>query len=112
MWEYWDDQRSRNHFFLGTVDDWLFEHVAGVHLTAPGYRRVRIEPDHLEHLESASARIDTVRGELAVEWERDGNRGQLRLTLPAGSSAEITLPGASSTAGPGTTVHPFTLENP
>ena len=38
MWEMWDTgTRSRNHYFKGTVAQWLYEHVAG---SASGRRRL------------------------------------------------------------------------
>ena len=37
LWEHWKlASRSRGHYFLGTVDDWLFEDVAGLRPLAPG----------------------------------------------------------------------------
>lgn len=93
MWEYWDDQRSRNHYFFGTVDDWLFEHVAGVRPTAPGYGVITVRPDHLRHLGQAAAWIETVRGRLEIEWERGSSDGVCRVRLPHGTDARIELPG-------------------
>lgn len=94
-WEFWDDRRSRNHYFLGTIDDWLFGRVAGLRLASPGYRRVRVRPEHLTRLAAASAVVGTVRGELAVDWEVDGGDGVLRLRLPHGTTAVVELPGSA-----------------
>ena len=40
MWEHWAlEARSRGHYFLGTVDDWYFHHVAGIRASqTTGYR--------------------------------------------------------------------------
>ena len=47
MWEHWAlEARSRGHYFLGTVDDWFFHHVAGIQASeTTGYtRRSRSRP--------------------------------------------------------------------
>ena len=37
---------SRGHYFLGTVDDWFYQHVAGIQASADtGYRDITIAPD-------------------------------------------------------------------
>ena len=46
MWEHWAlEARSRGHYFLGTVDDWYFHHVAGIRASqTAGYREITIAP--------------------------------------------------------------------
>ena len=42
QWE--ADSRSHDHAFLGTVDDWLYQRVAGIEPAAPGYTKVTVKP--------------------------------------------------------------------
>ncbi len=109
MWEFWDDRRSRNHYFLGTIDDWLFADVAGLRLGAPGYRRVRVRPEHLCRLDHAEAEIATVRGDVALAWEVERGRGVLRLRLPPGTTAAVELPGAAPVEATGASEHRFAV---
>ena len=45
MWEMWDaGTRSRNHYFKGTVAQWLYEHVAGLRPGDAGYRTFTVRP--------------------------------------------------------------------
>ncbi|WP_062213085.1 family 78 glycoside hydrolase catalytic domain [Streptomyces sp. NBRC 109706] len=40
LWEHWrEESRSRGHYFLGTLDDWLFHTLAGLRPTEPGWGR-------------------------------------------------------------------------
>ena len=75
IWERWDGwtdehgfqdagMNSFNHYALGSVGDWLYESVAGIRPTAPGYERVLIAPQPGE-LEWARATYRSVRGEIA-----------------------------------------------
>jgi hypothetical protein len=55
MWEAWEDTscstaRSRDHAFMGTVDDWLFSGLAGIQATSPGFRTVQIAPSPVGNL--------------------------------------------------------------
>jgi hypothetical protein len=46
-----------DHPFLGTVDDWLYQHLAGIQAARPGYDTVRISPVFPAELEHASATV-------------------------------------------------------
>jgi alpha-L-rhamnosidase len=109
MWEYWNDARSRNHYFLGTVDDWLFGNVAGVESTAPGWRTATIRPRHLGRVAWADAEIETVRGRLAVEWACEGGGGRLRVVVPTGCEIDVHLPGGTHRATSGASEFRFAL---
>uniref|UniRef100_A0A8H8CEE4 alpha-L-rhamnosidase n=1 Tax=Psilocybe cubensis TaxID=181762 RepID=A0A8H8CEE4_PSICU len=42
MWEHWLlTARSRDHLFLGTFEDWLYKHVAGIQAMSPAFETVK-----------------------------------------------------------------------
>jgi alpha-L-rhamnosidase len=92
IWESWDAIRedgtvnatSLNHYAYGCVVDWMMRRLAGIVLTAPGYRTVRIEPDLDGPLDACSAHIDTPYGRLAVDWQRSGARAEVVVSVPVG----------------------------
>ena len=92
LWEHWDGRRSRNHFFLGTIDDWLFSSVIGILPIAPGYDQVIVKPDSLADLTSASGTIKTAHGTLSVRWQRTGASFELFVDAPVGCSGSAILP--------------------
>ncbi|MFK7914370.1 MAG: alpha-L-rhamnosidase N-terminal domain-containing protein [Pseudomonadales bacterium] len=87
--------------------DWLYGGLLGIRqqaLAAPAdvaYRRLRIAPslpggpayEGLSSLRSAAGRCLTARGEIAVQWHLAEQHLQLRIVLPADTSAELVLPG-------------------
>ena len=110
MWESWADcssdlrkggnltggvggPRSLNHAFFGTVDDWLFTHVAGINPTAPGFRQIQIKPHPVGDLTKASAFQTTALGRVAARWMRSAaGEFTLHIEIPVGATAEVFVP--------------------
>lgn len=94
MWEHWSlEARSYGHYFLGTVDDWFYQHVAGIQASADtGYRDITIAPAVTEHLDWARATTRTPYGTVASAWRRTGGRLRLTVTVPVGSTATVRVP--------------------
>jgi alpha-L-rhamnosidase len=101
MWEAWDNStcdsaRSRDHAFMGTVDDWLFSGVAGIQATSPGFRTVQIKPSPVGDLTSASGYETTPLGRVSSSWTRSGTSFALTAQVPVGSRATVCVPAASA----------------
>ncbi|GLY93797.1 family 78 glycoside hydrolase catalytic domain [Actinoplanes sp. NBRC 103695] len=93
MWEEWGaSARSHDHAFLGTVDDWLYQRVAGIEPAAPGYTAVTVKPTLAGDLSSASAHVGTPLGEVSSSWTRTRNRFTLRAGVPGGATATVFVP--------------------
>jgi alpha-L-rhamnosidase len=95
MWEMWETTaRSRDHYFHGTVVQWLFEDVAGLRCGDHGWQTFEVRPHPLGDLSHASYAIDTVRGRASVAWQRDqDDTFRMTVEVPDGSSASVTVPG-------------------
>jgi len=94
MWEMWPlESRSRDHYFLGTVVQWLYENVAGLRPGDGGYERFVVRPDARVGVTRASTSIETVRGRAAVEWKQAGRTLTLTVEVPFGATAEVHAPG-------------------
>ena len=97
-WENWGPRnRSRNHAFLGSVDDWFYKHLAGIQPSEPGYKKVTIWPCFPSGLAWVKASIETPYGLVSVEWKRTGSDAvEITAGLPPNTTAELWLPGESS----------------
>jgi alpha-L-rhamnosidase len=101
MWEAWEDAscnsaRSRDHAFMGTVDDWLFDGVAGIQPTSPGFRTVAIDPSPVGDVTSASGYETTPLGRVSADWTRSGTSLSLKVQVPVGSQASVCVPAANA----------------
>jgi alpha-L-rhamnosidase len=97
MWEL--NARSRDHYFLGTAAQWLYENVAGLRPGDDGYARFVVRPDARHGLEWARAELETVRGAAGVSWHTSDVELRLDVQVPVGSEAEIHVPTGPDAGG-------------
>ena len=117
VWERWDGvdaggvpHDSLNHYSKGAVVSFLHRYTAGIELLEPGHRRFRVAPRPGGGLTSATAAHECPYGRIESAWSLSGGRFELRVVVPAGTSAEVVLPdGTTATAGPGT--HTYDCED-
>src|SRR5262249_6204020 len=104
LWERWDsmlpdgtvnpgEMTSFNHFWLGSIGDWMHRTVAGLAPAAPGYRELTVHPVPHPALTHASARHLTPYGEASVTCRRHDGRFELQIVVPVGVRAHVHLPG-------------------
>jgi alpha-L-rhamnosidase len=114
IWEHWEGidadgvaHASLNHYSKGAVVSFLHEHVAGIRPRddGPGYRRFSIAPQPDHRLTWAEAAHDCPYGRIESSWSIVGGTMRLIVTVPPGTSADVTLPdGTTTTVGPGSAV--------
>jgi alpha-L-rhamnosidase len=110
MWERWNtiradgefgpvDMNSFNHYAYGAVADWMFQHIGGLQILEPGYKKSRIAP-LVGHggLSHAQCSLRTPYGPLASEWKLTDGELTLVVTVPANTSAEVVIPAANAEA--------------
>ncbi len=115
VWERWDSwtpdkgfnsegMNSFNHYAYGSVVGWFYDTIAGLQPAedAPGWKRFRVAPTPGGGLTSAKASVETPYGVAASDWKIANGRFDLMVTVPANTSASVTLPfGAADTVTEG-----------
>ena len=109
IWERWDGftpdkgfqttaMNSFNHYSLGSVGEWMFGTVGGIQTdpNAPGFARILIAPQPGPGLTFANASYDSVRGRIVSNWKTEANTTTYDITIPANTTAQITLPAQSA----------------
>lgn len=97
LWERWEKMHgtgmnSHNHIMFGSIDAWFYRTLAGIVPTSPAWKTLRIRPWPVGDLRHAAARMRTVRGDVAVGWERADGSFRLHAEVPCGAEAEIHIP--------------------
>jgi len=103
-WERWDGIgadgepfESLNHYSKGAVASFLHRYVAGIRLVedsgGAAYRHFRVQPALGGGITWAQAQHDSPYGRIESAWRLDGDRFELAVTVPPGTTAEVVLPG-------------------
>jgi alpha-L-rhamnosidase len=107
IWERWDGQKpdgsfqdvgmnSFNHYAYGAIGEWLYRHVAGLDLDpeVPGYKHILLAPHPGGGLTNANAEFKSIYGKVKSAWKLEGNDFVYEVTVPANTTATVTLPAA------------------
>ena len=103
-WERWNgdtgdpSMNSYNHYAFGSVMAWVYRRVAGIDVMedGAGFRHIAIAPQRSSLMTNSSAEYESVYGKISTRWKDDGKVFALDVTIPANTSATVTVPGASS----------------
>ena len=84
MFEHWDARESKNHHMLSDVMSWMTKYILGIKQPKDsfGFKKVEINPHFFEGLNYAKGYVDTIKGRVAVSWERLNNSVNVRLDVP------------------------------
>lgn len=113
VWERWDSftkeegfgrhnaaMNSFSHYAFGAVCEWMFRFLAGIDEDGGAYQRLRIEPGPpaprsnpaVTPIDRVRAQYDSPRGTIITDWQRKPDVFELRLTIPANTTAAVYLP--------------------
>ncbi len=96
LWETWKepDQNSWNHPMFGSVSEWFHQSILGIQPgeNAVGMDHILIKPSPVGDLTYARGNYQSVRGEIAVDWEKTGEGLHLEVTVPGNTTATFALP--------------------
>lgn len=96
LWEQWTfkgGMNSHNHVCFAGVSSSFFTRLAGITPLKPGYAEIGIKPTMPNSLTFIEASQDTVKGCITVRWQRDGEKIEIRATVPVNTVAKIAIPG-------------------
>ncbi len=109
IWERWDGQKpdgsfqdvgmnSFNHYAYGAIGEWLYRYVAGMDIDPenPGYKHILLAPHPGGGLTNAGVEFNSVYGKVKSAWKLDGNDFVYEVTVPANTTATVTLPAAKA----------------
>ncbi|OQO98463.1 alpha-L-rhamnosidase, partial [Geobacillus sp. 44B] len=106
IWEHWDsikpdgsfwsdDMNSFNHYAYGSIGDWMYRVVAGLDMdeTEPAFKRIRIQPRISgPELTYAKASYHSMYGLIESLWHLSDDEVEVKVQIPANTTAEVLLP--------------------
>ena len=105
FWERWNSytvkngfgpvsMNSFNHYSYGAIEEWMMSHCLGIQRDEqqPGYKHFFLQPEVGEQLDFAKGGFETMYGRIESSWEKQGQKVIYRMTVPANTTATVTLP--------------------
>jgi alpha-L-rhamnosidase len=93
---------SHNHAMMGSVGAWFYKAIAGINLyleEEAGFSWFSIRPHIVGDLTFAHAATMTVRGRIESSWEKVDGRISMKVVVPVGSQARVSVPKLSKRGG-------------
>ena len=109
MWERWNsytkdkgfgpvEMNSFNHYAYGSCVEWMYRTMLGIDALEPGYAKILIKPEPGPGVTWAKGSYNSVRGEIRSAWKIEGDSLKLDVTIPANTTAELSVPGSAAAA--------------
>ena len=117
MWESWGaigedgtvSTYSYNHYAFGCVGEWMYRELGGIQAKLPGYKKIVIKPALDCGLESVHASQYTPYGKVRVDWVKSDLNVNIKVQIPANTTAEVILPNLVKEIGSGNYEYQFTV---
>lgn len=104
MWERWNsytiengfgpvDMNSYNHYAYGAIAEWMFSHSLGIQRDEdnPAYKHIILQPKVGGTLGHANGYFESPYGVIKSGWEKTADGYIYRVTVPANTTASLTL---------------------
>ena len=84
---------SFDHPMFGSYDYIFYRYLAGIHVKDITTDDVEVSPVIAPSLHHVEGRLDTVRGELRVTWDHEGDVIRYQIHVPVAMKVQLHLPG-------------------
>lgn len=93
-WEYVDSgpllgMASHDHPMYATISAWFYRYLLGIQVETPGFDSFILKPYFPEQLPSAKGSLETIKGTIRTQWERQGEGIALCVEVPEESSCRF-----------------------
>lgn len=103
IWERWNSftreggfpagMNSFNHYAFGSICEWMFENMAGIKATAPGFRTFVIQPEvATQNINFLKATHHSLHGQIVSAWQKKGALTTMTVEVPVNTNALVCLP--------------------
>ncbi len=93
-WEYWRGRRSYVHNCFNGIGSWFYNALAGINseVNADGVAVMTISPQLAKGIDWVKSTRETPYGQVAVEWQRNGDAVVFNIETPVGMTVRFTCP--------------------
>ncbi len=103
VWERWNsimpdgsfnpaNMNSLNHYAYGAIGSWLYTRLCGLRRLEAGYKTFAVSPGFIKGITHAELSYESVYGTIKTAWRCEKGVITVDLTVPANTTALLTLP--------------------
>lgn len=109
--EYWDvGAFSQNHCMMDHIEEWFYTYLGGICNAGTAFDRIVLQPYVPADLDRCDISTQSPYGTIRSAWQRKRNgRIRFEFTVPAGTEADIFLPGATKPIHVGSGTYKYKL---
>jgi len=92
--EQWDGIWSQIHSCFASAGSWFYQGLAGIcpDESGPGFKKIIIKPAVVCDLTSVKYGYDSIHGRIVSNWQRDGTKLTMDVTIPINTTATVYVP--------------------
>jgi len=92
--EQWDGYWSQIHACFLNPGGWFYQGLAGIlpDESGPGFKKIIIKPAIVGDLTWVKCGYDSVHGRIVSNWNREGNKLAMEVTIPVNTTATVYVP--------------------
>ena len=121
IWERWNsilpdgsfnpvNMNSLNHYAYGSIGYWMYTRLCGLQMIEPGYKKFAVKPAFIKGITHAEMTYESVYGTIKTAWRCENKKITIDLTIPANTTALLTLPEKDETLELGSGTYHYEYE--
>ncbi|WP_211316518.1 family 78 glycoside hydrolase catalytic domain [Niabella yanshanensis] len=108
IWERWNSyikekgfennagMNSFNHYSFGSVNEWMFEYMAGIKPAAAGFKKIIIRPEIADSsINYVKASYHSINGKIESSWKKVNGKLIMDIIIPVNTKAKVLIPASS-----------------
>ena len=109
IWERWNSyiketgfennagMNSFNHYSFGSVNEWMFEYMAGIKPAAAGFKKIIIRPEIADSsISYVKASYHSINGKIESSWKKVDGKLIMDIVIPVNTQAKVLIPASSA----------------
>jgi hypothetical protein len=94
IWEEWGGGNSGIHSSFLSIGAWFIQGIGGIRTdeSHPGFAHFLIRPGVVGDLKFARTKYKSIRGDIVSNWQREGDKLHLDISIPANTTATVFVP--------------------
>jgi len=98
LYQNWDQSQSQNHVMFGSITDYFYQGLGGLHpdASSPGFKKFLIKPLQNNLIKNTSVTYESPYGAIGIAWEKGEKATTLKCIIPANTTAYIYFPSGTS----------------